>query len=73
MQEVREARAPFKQQAPGGTPGLRDLRRLLWASIDNSLDLDPLAAAESLSAGAVKIRVAIADADSLVHQGLGDR
>ncbi len=49
---------------------LRDLRNLLWCSIDNddSLDLDQLTVAEALSAGAVKIRVAIADVDSIVKK-----
>src|ERR1700722_10918404 len=48
----------------------RDLRSLLWCSIDNddSRDLDQLTVAEALSAGAVKILVAIADVDALVKQ-----
>lgn len=47
---------------------LRDLRSLLWASIDNddSLDLDQLTVAEQLPDGAVKILVAIADVDAIV-------
>ncbi len=49
-------------------PSLRDLRTLLWCSIDNdsSLDLDQLTVAEPLPGGAVKILVAIADVDALV-------
>src|ERR1022692_4468228 len=52
-------------------PSIHDLRGLLWASIDNdgSLDLDQLSVAEPLSAGAVKILVAIADVDSTVKAG----
>jgi VacB/RNase II family 3'-5' exoribonuclease len=48
-----------------------DLRSLLWASIDNddSMDLDQLTVAESLPGDVVKIRVAIADVDTLVEQG----
>jgi len=49
---------------------IRDLRGLLWASIDNddSLDLDQLTVAESLSDKAVKILVAVADVDALVKK-----
>ncbi len=48
----------------------RDLRKLLWCSIDNddSRDLDQLTVAETLPAGAVKILVAIADVDALVKK-----
>ena len=47
---------------------IRDLRTLLWCSIDNdtSKDLDQLTVAEKLPAGRVKILVAIADVDALV-------
>jgi VacB/RNase II family 3'-5' exoribonuclease len=51
------------------SPG-KDLRQLLWASIDNddSLDLDQLTVAETLSDKTVKILVAIADVDALVRK-----
>ena len=51
-------------------PMIRDLRELLWASIDNddSKDLDQLSVAQPLAAGAVKILVAIADVDALVKK-----
>ena len=49
----------------------RDLRGLLWASIDNddSLDLDQLSVAEPLGDGTVKVLVAIADVDATVRAG----
>jgi VacB/RNase II family 3'-5' exoribonuclease len=58
----------------GGAPegdAARDLRSLLWCSIDNddSRDLDQLSVAEALPEGAVKVLVAIADVDTLVHKG----
>ncbi|HVN41975.1 MAG TPA: RNB domain-containing ribonuclease [Steroidobacteraceae bacterium] len=47
---------------------VRDLRGLLWASIDNddSRDLDQLSVAEPMTDGVVKVLVAIADVDALV-------
>jgi exoribonuclease-2 len=57
-------------QAAAATSGaaIRDLRGLLWASIDNddSRDLDQVSVAEPVADGAVKILVAIADVDALV-------
>ena len=54
-----------------GDPGARDLRGLLWCSIDNddSRDLDQLTVAEPLPGGAVRILVAIADVDAAVTKG----
>ncbi len=50
---------------------IRDLRDLLWCSIDNddSRDLDQLSFAEDLGGGNVRILVAVADVDSLVKRG----
>jgi VacB/RNase II family 3'-5' exoribonuclease len=52
-------------------PNVPDLSQRLWVSIDNdnSRDLDQLSVAEPLSAGSVRILVAIADVDSLVQRG----
>jgi len=48
----------------------KDLRNLLWCSIDNddSKDLDQLSVAAASPTGSVKILVAIADVDSLVER-----
>ena len=56
--------------ATAGEP-VRDLRNLLWASIDNddSRDLDQLTVAEAMPGDQIKILVAIADVDSLVKNG----
>jgi exoribonuclease-2 len=50
---------------------VRDLRSLLWASIDNdtSRDLDQLSAADDLAGGMTSVFVAIADVDALVKKG----
>jgi exoribonuclease-2 len=62
-----------KIQAPAAinVEQVHDLRGLLWASIDNddSRDLDQLTVAEAMPEGKVKILVAVADVDALVHNG----
>ena len=58
--------------ATGGRENqVRDLRTLLWASIDNddSRDLDQLTVVEAMPADKVKILVAIADVDAVVKNG----
>jgi VacB/RNase II family 3'-5' exoribonuclease len=49
---------------------MRDLRNLLWCSIDNddSRDLDQLTVAEAMPEGATKALVAIADVDAVVKK-----
>src|SRR5450432_4881331 len=59
------------QAAAASGAAIRDLRELLWCSIDNddSLDLDQLSVAQPAAGDAVKILVAIADVDALVKKG----
>ena len=52
-------------------PAIRDLRGLLWCSIDNddSRDLDQLTVAQVDADGSTRVLVAIADVDVIVRQG----
>ena len=66
--------APANVSAPVGSAPVdndaRDLRKLLWSSIDNdtSRDLDQVEVAERLGDG-IRILIAIADVDSAVSIG----
>jgi VacB/RNase II family 3'-5' exoribonuclease len=66
-----QAPAAMNGEPVGKEHRVRDLRDLLWASIDNddSRDLDQLTVAEALPGETVKILVAVADVDSLVKKG----
>ncbi|HEX3071389.1 MAG TPA: RNB domain-containing ribonuclease [Thermoanaerobaculia bacterium] len=50
---------------------IKDLRNLLWCSIDNddSRDLDQLTVAEDLGGGNVRAMIAVADVDAIVKKG----
>lgn len=63
LARVRGPAAPAEGSA-------RDLRDLLWCSIDNddSLDLDQLTVAEALPEGAAKVLVAVADVAAVVRK-----
>jgi exoribonuclease-2 len=65
-QQLADIRAHPPQLAPSDK--VRDLRNLLWSSIDNdtSKDLDQIEVAERLPNGDVKVMVGIADVDAFV-------
>src|SRR5580693_8265858 len=69
QQQLADLRAHPPAIAAGGS--VRDLRSLLWSSIDNdtSRDLDQIEVAERLPNGGVKIMIGIADVDSFVPKG----
>lgn len=54
--------------AQDADPNIRDLRNLLWCSIDNddSRDLDQLQVVEPLGDGNIRVFVAVADVDALI-------
>lgn len=66
QKQLDDIRAHPPQLAPSGE--VRDLRNLLWSSIDNdtSKDLDQIEVAERLPNGDVKIMIGIADVDAFV-------
>src|SRR5476651_442248 len=63
--------AKINGAAGAADAAVRDMRGLLWCSIDNddSLDLDQLSVAEALPSGGTKVMVAIADVSALVGPG----
>jgi VacB/RNase II family 3'-5' exoribonuclease len=66
QQQLADIRAHAPELAPSDK--VRDLRGLLWSSIDNdtSKDLDQIEVAERLPNGDVKVMIGIADVDSFV-------
>lgn len=71
--EVQQQLHQLRQHGPEITTGndIRDLRDLLWSSIDNdtSRDLDQVEVAESLPNGDTKIMAGISDVDAYIAKG----
>jgi VacB/RNase II family 3'-5' exoribonuclease len=68
---MREVDTRQELVPPGNIPDARDLRALLWSSIDNSdsLDLDQLEYCEEAPDGEIRVKIAIADVDHDVPDG----
>ena len=66
--QVSDQLVKLREAAASPGAGVRDLRKLLWSSIDNdtSRDLDQIEVAERVSNGDVKIMIGIADVDAFV-------
>src|SRR5689334_1294219 len=60
-----------KSPSLAADPTIRDLRALLWSSIDNreSRDLDQVEVAERLENGVIRVLVGVADVDAFVPKG----
>jgi exoribonuclease-2 len=73
--EVQQQLTELRAHPPLIVPGtnVRDLRKLLWSSIDNdtSRDLDQIEVAERLPNGDVKILIGIADLDVFIPKQSG--
>jgi exoribonuclease-2 len=68
--EIEKQLATITHAADESDPAIKDMRSMLWCSIDNddSKDLDQLTVAEALAGGDVRILIAVADVDALVKK-----
>ena len=66
--EIQAQLNKLKSAPPSGGDHTRDLRKLLWSSIDNreSKDLDQIEWSEQLADGKMRILIGIADVDAYV-------
>jgi VacB/RNase II family 3'-5' exoribonuclease len=69
--EVLKETDQIESAAKPDSPQVKDMRHLLWFSLDNdnSRDLDQLTYAEAIDGQNFKIYIAVADVDSLVKKG----
>ena len=63
--------AEIRSRPPAGEPDIKDMRSVLWSSIDNasSRDLDQIEWAEHLENGDIRVLVGIADVSASVDRG----
>ena len=68
MRQVASLDEPSADRLP---PGARDMRAMLWSSIDNreSRDLDQIEVAERRADGSIRVFIGVADVESLVALG----
>src|SRR5438552_13955429 len=68
--QIEHQLSTINTPASDNDSSIRDMRDLLWCSIDNddSRDLDQLTVAEDLGSGNVRLLVAVADVDALVKK-----
>src|SRR5438552_12487777 len=68
--QIEHQLSTINTPASDNDSSIRDMRDLLWCSIDNddSRDLDQLTVAEDLGGGNVRLLVAVADVDALVKK-----
>ena len=68
--EVHQQLTEITGPAADSDQSIRDLRNLLWCSIDNddSKDLDQLTVSQEIGGGRVRLWVAIADVDALIKK-----
>src|SRR3954465_7707849 len=68
MAEVQKINEPSPASLPAG---IRDLRQLLWTSIDNreSRDLDQVEVSVRNPDGSIRVSIGVADVATLVHLG----
>jgi len=69
--EAEEELAAITAPAAAGSDQVRDLRELLWCSIDNddSRDLDQLTVSVKVPPDSIKLLIAVADVDAIVRSG----